>query len=130
MALIDRGLVIDTPHIDRILSGAKTWEMRSTATKIRGPIALIRKGSGQVVGTAELVDSLGPFTDAQMLDNYSRHMIDPTRIQSGVVAKWRHAWVLRDAKPLAHPIPYVHRPGAVIWVALDDTAIQRLRLTR
>jgi hypothetical protein len=39
------GLVIDKPWIDLILDGKKTWEMRSTLTKKRGKIALIRKGS-------------------------------------------------------------------------------------
>ncbi|MEJ5999928.1 ASCH domain-containing protein [Paucibacter soli] len=125
MALIDRGLVIDTPYIDRILAGIKTWEMRSTATKLRGRIALIRKGSGQVIGTAELADSLGPFTDAQMIEHHDKHRIELERIRSGQVAKWRHAWVMKNVHALSTPVPYVHRPGAVIWVALDDKA-QRL----
>lgn len=30
-----KGLIIDTPHIDNILSGKKIWEMRSTMTKQR-----------------------------------------------------------------------------------------------
>ncbi|WP_207795916.1 ASCH domain-containing protein [Kinneretia aquatilis] len=126
MALIDRGLVIDTPYIDRILSGIKTWEMRSTATKIRGRIALIRKGSGTVIGTAELVDCLGPFTDAQMMANQEKHRIELERIRSGQVAKWRYAWVVRDAHLLPAPVLYVHRPGAVIWVTLDDKVQQTL----
>ena len=42
-----------------MLSGKKTWEMRSTRN--RGPIGLIRKGSGQVVGIADIVDSLAGF---------------------------------------------------------------------
>lgn len=45
-------LVIAEPWIGLILDGSKTWEMRSRATRKRGRIALIRKGSGQVVGVA------------------------------------------------------------------------------
>ncbi|MBD8246954.1 ASCH domain-containing protein [Xanthomonas campestris] len=44
-----KGLVIDEPWISLILSGQKTWEMRSRATSIRGRIALIKKGSGTEV---------------------------------------------------------------------------------
>ena len=61
--MIEKGLIIDEPWISMILRGSKTWEMRKTITKIRGPIALIRKGSKQVVGTADLVEfSSAAFT--------------------------------------------------------------------
>jgi hypothetical protein len=40
-----KGLVIDEPWISLIISGEKTWEMRSRNTVVRGRIALIRKGS-------------------------------------------------------------------------------------
>jgi len=36
------GLIIREPWISHILSGAKTWEMRTTPTRYRGPIGLIR----------------------------------------------------------------------------------------
>jgi hypothetical protein len=36
-----RGLVIAEPWISQILAGRKTWEMRASATNIRGRIGLI-----------------------------------------------------------------------------------------
>ena len=56
-----RALVIASPHIDRILAGEKTWEMRSRNCRIRGPIGLIKKGSGTVVGLAEITDVIDPL---------------------------------------------------------------------
>ena len=56
-----RGLVIDEPWISKILQGLKCWEMRSGHTTIREQIALIRKGSGKVVGVARLVGCRGPL---------------------------------------------------------------------
>jgi hypothetical protein len=53
-----RGLVIDEPWISLIISGEKTWEMRSRNTLVRGRIALIRKGSKTVIGTVDLVRTL------------------------------------------------------------------------
>ena len=123
---VTKALIIASPFIERILAGIKAWEMRSTATKQRGRIALVRKGSGLVVGTVELSDSIGPFTQTQMLDNTDRHRIETDRILSGAVDKWKYAWVLRDVRPLAQPVTYSHPPGAVIWVSLDTAAQSKL----
>jgi hypothetical protein len=114
-----KGLIIDAPPIDNILSGRKTWEMRSTATKQRGPVALIRKGSGKVVGVAEIIDSIGPLSDADILANQDKHLISQERIRSGAVAKWKHAWILKNVRSLERPVSYRHPSGAVIWVNLS-----------
>lgn len=119
-----KGIVIDTPYVDRILSGNKTWEMRSSATKQRGLVALIRKGSGQIVGVAELVDSIGPLTKEQVHAGQSKHMISNERLADPKIAKWNHAWVMQNPKPFAKPIPYQHPFGAVIWVKLDEETSQ------
>lgn len=112
-------IVIDTPAVDNILSGKNAWEMRSTATKQRGLVALIRKDSGTVVGIAELVDSTGPFSKEEILAHQSRHLISTQRLNDPKIAKWNKAWVMRNARPLLKPIPYSHPNGAVIWVNLD-----------
>src|SRR5947209_18338036 len=49
-----KALIIREPWIGHILSGAKTWEMRTSKTSLRGRIGLIRKGSGVVVGVADI----------------------------------------------------------------------------
>ncbi len=120
-----QGLIIDTPHIDHILSGRKSWEMRSTRTKTRGPVALIKKGSGAIFGIAYLVDSLGPLDTEQMLANQEKHLITPARVMSGEVSKWCHAWVFERPEMLPTPIPYRHPNGAVIWVNLEGTDFKR-----
>lgn len=122
-----KGLIIDTPHVDNILSGLKSWEMRSTATKVRGLIALIRKGSGLVVGTADLVDSLGPLSDEELLASESKHLISSARVLSGAVSKWKHAWVLNAACTLSRSVAYAHPSGAVIWVNLDSETASSVR---
>lgn len=119
MEEIKRGLIIDTPHIDKILSGKKTWEMRTTQTKQRGKIALIQKGSGTITGVAEITDSIGPFSKEEMLANESKHGITPERLNNPEVSKWNNAWVVKDAKRLKKPVPYKHKSGQVIWVTLD-----------
>ena len=124
--LLTSGLVIDTPHIDRILAGEKVWEMRSSRTATRGLIALIRKGSGKVVGVARLVDVLGPLSLEERLAAIDRHRIDEARLRSGEVEKWNHAWVLEDARRLDDPVSYEHPSGAVIWVRLTPSVVERV----
>lgn len=40
--------------IEETLAGRKTWELRRTGPGVRGKIALIKSGSGLIVGTAVL----------------------------------------------------------------------------
>jgi hypothetical protein len=120
-----KALIIDTPHIDNILQGKKTWEMRSSRTRIRGLITLIRMGSGAVVGIARLVDATGPLTTDEMLATEAKHLIRPDRLALPEVAKYRYAWILEDARAISPAVPYQHPPGAVIWVNLDAAVTER-----
>lgn len=113
-----KGLIIDEPWISKILCGEKVWEMRTTATAVRGRIALIRKGSGTVVGTANLVDSIGPLDAIACRAHRDKHGIPPA--QDEALLRWNHAWVLENARPLVCPVPYDHPNGAVIWVKLTE----------
>ncbi len=125
-SLITRGLIIREPWISMILDGSKDWEMRTSATKIRGPVALIAAGSGQIIGVANLSDVKGPFSHAQMAFNQVRHRIPAEEIGKGEGARWNTAWVMTEARRLEKPIPYDHPSGAVIWVALDERVQQQL----
>ncbi len=113
-----RGLVIQGEFLEMILSGRKTWEMRSRRTSIRGSIALIRKGSGKIYGVADIVDSLGPLTMEQIEASIDKHAIERSRIDA-VLRKYKHAWVLANVRRLRQPVEYGHRSGAVIFVKLD-----------
>jgi hypothetical protein len=116
-----KGLVIDEPWIGLILEGKKTREMRKTGCSHRGQIALIRKGSGQVVGVADVVDSLPSIeTKAAYAAAESKHGIPPDRQTRAYEDGWRTPWVLANARHLPSLVPYSHPPGAVIWVNLDE----------
>jgi hypothetical protein len=125
---VSRGLIIDQPWIGKILRGEKTWEMRSTRTSIRGPVALIEKGSGTVVGVASILDSLGPLSLQDISENLKAHRVGP-EIYTQSDYKWNHAWALGEVIPLADPVKYHHKPGAVIWVELDAAAKGALQKT-
>ena len=75
----EKGLIIREPWIDMILSGEKTWEMRSSNTTFRGWFGLIRQGTGTVAGVAELLSVSGPLTVSELRANIDRHRVPRTR---------------------------------------------------
>lgn len=116
-----KGLVIREPWIDLILNGKKTWELRTQRTTIRGQIALIRKGSGQIAAVAELVDSLAPLDAASLAESVSFHGV-PLSEHAGVIENdWLFPWLIVNTRRLSSPVPYAHPAGAVTWVNLDET---------
>jgi len=117
---VAKGLIIADPWIGYILDGRKTWEMRSNETSVRGPFALIRKGTGAIWGIATLVDVGRSLTPSEMLASFDRHQIPADLICSGQVAKWNTPWILADIRSLATPVPYSHPNGAVTWVNLAE----------
>jgi hypothetical protein len=121
-----KALIVDEPWITAILRGDKTWEMRKKNCNIRGQIALIRKGSGQVVGTGNVVDSKPPLaTRADYATAEKHHRIPPARQERAFTDGWRTPWVLANARALQKAVRYKHPSGAVVWVNLEpDVAAQ------
>jgi hypothetical protein len=76
-----KGLIIDEPWIGLILSGQKTWEMRKTACHHRGSIALIRKGSGQVVGRAEYLSHAVRMSSEDDANHRAQSVIAPASMK-------------------------------------------------
>lgn len=120
MTIAFKALIVDTPYIDLILEGKKTWDLRSSHSSIRGRIALIRKGSGTIVGAIDIVDSIGPLSHQELVANSGKHHLREEDLKDPKMAKWRYAWVLKNGRKLAAPIPYRHPQGAVIWVNLNS----------
>ena len=113
---LERALIVEGFWIELILSGLKTWEMRTDMTSVRGRIGLIEKGKGLIVGEVDLIDSLPPLLPRDYFYYICRHRITK---RDGAADKWRYPWVLKNAKRYDKPVPYFHPQGAVIWVRLD-----------
>lgn len=95
-----------------MLAGEKKWEMRSRRTNFRGRFGLIPSGSGHIVGEATLVDCLPALSRSEAEAAFEKHRIPPEEIE--LLERYRFPWVLQDAEPYDHPIPYSHPRGAVI----------------
>lgn len=120
-----RALIIRQEPLEKILSGTKTWEIRSSRTKIQEVVGLIESGSGAVVGLCEVVGCVGPLTLAELKRNARRAGISPSGRE--LPYKRTHAWVLANARRLTKAVPYRHPPGAIIWVQLDEKTAKAVR---
>ena len=124
-----RGLVIKGEFLEKILTGRKTWEIRSRRTHLRGDIALIQSGSGCIVGTAKLVDCIGPLTDEDFLRHARKVGVTRREVLSwDPIVSDEYAWVLAHVRRLPRPVPYQHPQGAVTWVKLDPRIRRRIGL--
>jgi len=119
MMEIAKGLVIREPWIDLILSGRKTWEMRSQRIGYRGWIGLIRKGSGAISGIARIADVGEAMTMEELLATIETHQIPREMILSGEIGKWTVPWKLADIRLLQRPVLYRHPMGAITLFDLE-----------
>jgi len=122
-----KGLIISKQWLDKILAGTKTWEMRSRQTGYRGPIALICQGTGgQILGIAELADSLPSVTEAEFSAARALHSIPQEDDARVLEDRWIYPWVLGNVRPLKTPVLSGQRPGQVVWVPIAPAAVARI----
>jgi hypothetical protein len=119
-------LIIREPWIGMILSGRKTWEMRSRSTRIRGRIGLIRKGSGLVVGVADIVGCLPPLGAEEFASARDRHGVPAEMDEAVLAAGWCIPWVLENVRRLEASVLAGQRSGQVTWVPLAPDVAERV----
>lgn len=123
---VRKGLIIRQPWLDLILSGEKTWEMRSGRTSHRGLFGLILKGSKTVVAVAELVTVYGPLTDEVLHQSFNLHRVPHPGLTPPGKPSWNYAWELADVHRIPKPVPYTHR-SEVRWVVFSPEVTAQIR---
>jgi hypothetical protein len=116
---LDRLLVVAEPWASLLVDGDKTWELRSTSTSVRGPIGIVAKGTGTIIGAVELVDVHGPFTRTEIAPFERFHRVPASSTSSYSGPKGLYGWEVADAVRFETPVPYQRPQGAVIWVRPD-----------
>lgn len=116
---LDRLLVVAKPWASLLVNGDKTWELRTTSTKVRGPIGIASKGTGTIIGAVSLVDAHGPFTPEEISRYRDLHRVPDSDTATYSGPKGLYAWEMTGAMRFETPVPYRHPQGAVIWVRLD-----------
>ncbi len=116
---LDRLLVVAEPWASLLVDGKKTWELRTTSTKIRGPIGIVAKGTGTIIGAVDLIGLHGPFTRSEIVPYEHFHRVPASSTSTYSGPKGLYAWEVTGAARFDQPVPYRHPQGAVIWVLLD-----------
>jgi hypothetical protein len=133
-SLIKRTLIIMPEFLEWILSGHKTWEIRTQPTNIRETVALSEKGAKRILGVCTLANCLGPLTVDEYIKNArkmnrSKKELKANReeIEIDFLIYDHYAWVLTDVKRLAKPIPFENPSGAVTWAKLPPEISHKIR---
>ena len=115
---INNLLLVRDPWASLILSGKKSWEVRSTnvAKDKFKTIAIAKsgeKGISRIYGLVDIVESKGPLRLNDLQQNFDKHQdIADTR---SLPYKKTYAWVLKNPRILKTPIDYEYKNGWVIW---------------
>ena len=131
--LIERTLIIMPEFLEWILSGHKTWEMRTQPTKIRGAIALSEKGDKKIMGICCLAECIGPLTVEEYIKNARKMNRTKKELESkredleiDFILSDYYAWVLTDVRRLPKPITFRNPSGAVTWAKLPPAVSRKL----
>lgn len=108
-------LIFKPVWAERVAAGIKPWEIRSKDTAKRGPFAIAASGEHLLLGIADLTDTL-PLTEDRFNRNWSKHLIACTYEQLPSHYKRGYVWKLGHVLRFKEPIPYIPKPGCVIWM--------------
>ncbi|NJE11429.1 ASCH domain-containing protein [Thermococcus sp. MAR1] len=115
-----KGLIVREPFATLIAEGKKVWEIRKSRTRIRGEVLIL--AGGRAVGSAELVDVLGPFTAEELAQHSDKHLVDLEFLRKYSKGKLLYAWVFSNAKKFNGPRKVRIARGAQVWanVVVED----------
>ncbi|ASJ13566.1 ASCH domain-containing protein [Thermococcus thioreducens] len=117
---LKKGLIVREPFATLIAEGKKVWEIRKSRTNVRGRVLII--SGGKAVGSAELVDVLGPFTPEELGQHADKHLADVDFLRQYSGGKPLYAWVFRNAEKFKIPRKVRISRGAQVWanVVVED----------
>lgn len=116
LTLPEWALFVREPFAERIISGRKTWEIRTRSTRRRGRIAIMSQRG--LIGTVELCDVLGPLSAGDLVGHVSRHRAPLRLLDAYAAGRDLYAWVLREPVRLDPPIALHRGRGPVVWFRL------------
>ncbi len=104
------------PYATMIVKGEKKWEIRKRKTKIRGRVYIV--SNGYIIGSAKLVDVLGPFSVEELSKYKDKHKVDYEFLKKYSQGKMLYAWVFDDAEEFEDKKPIKMPRGAQVWIRI------------
>lgn len=120
-------LLMKKQWADKILSGAKTLELRSSNTRKRGTVGIA--SGGKVLGEVDIIDSFQiAFNDdhGQMHDlvpHSFAHLYPQHCVESSSQIKYQKvwAWSLANARLYDHPVDLHVKRGCIVWARMETS---------
>lgn len=112
-----KALLVRIPYSSRLITGVKTWELRSRPTHIRGIVGVVESGTSCIWG---FIDILGcrEVTPSILRECEDKHTVSRLDLEAFPYTQW-FAWQVGSSWKLKEPIPIVRRKGQVIWITTD-----------
>ncbi len=114
-----RGLIVKEPYASMIVKGDKKWEIRRRKTNIRGKVYII--SNGEIIGSAELVDVIGPFSVEDLMELKEMHKADEKFLREYARGERLFAWVFENPKEFKEKRKVKVPRGAQVWIRVDDS---------
>ena len=124
-----RALIVQSPWANLLVKGEKTVEIRGSATKMFGTIAIAQSKSKLLIGEVTLEsccliavrDADGRLQDVPGSLHTLDSLKDAHRIEDvGSIPYGKvYAWFVTKCVKYDTPLSYVHPRGAVVWVSLS-----------
>ena len=122
------------PHwADLLLSGDKTWELRSVPTTKRERVAIAASGTGKLLGEINIIDCVKVVEDMVcLLPLPLEKFVHLHRVPDISIFPYTtiYAWVMSDPTRYEEPKTYTHHPGAIVWVSLNPKGSKKAKVQR
>ncbi|CAJ1408918.1 unnamed protein product [Effrenium voratum] len=118
-------LTVKPRWLSLLLSGEKTWELRSTHCRQRGDVALLASGTSTVWGIVEILDSKSRSFE-ELAEAETLHRVPREELRE-FAKKKAFAWVVGKPRILVRPLRVKRASASVNWVKLDEGTLRELR---
>ena len=116
-------LTIKPQFLARILSGEKSWEVRSQNSLYRGCVALVGSGTRKIWGRAFLIGCTWK-TEAE-IRAASAACLTTAEVRRFCQGSGAYVWILSDVQVFQTPVCWHPVPGCVTWSSVkSDLALQ------
>ena len=119
----EKGLIMDLCWIQLVLSGAKTWEIRSTDASFRGRFGLCKKG--RCLGSVELV-AVHEVSRDDLEQQRDKHQVQDLRMFDSKPRLF--AWELARPCKFTEAVQYDASRAGQRWISLQNTVLAKKTL--
>lgn len=101
-------MIFDARSIDVILSGTRTWQIRTDKVSFKGELEIVQGCSDLIMGQVEVIGCVGPLTPKLIEENFEKFNFTSTEasyLSKKAEKENLFAMILQSPKRYLSPIP-------------------------